>query len=102
MRAHLNPLLEARGQRHWLDQVALPIALRRCEMDFTALDEDWNYPAHLHPLDQARPYFCHYHWPKIIAGEALLHARVRSLTAQHQQLRDAIIAHPDWSGLLAG
>lgn len=96
----LNPLLEACGQRHWLDQVALPIAVQNCGLDFTALDEDWNYPAHLHPIGAAKPYFCHYHWPKIIAGEPLLRLRVRESAARHAELRDAIIAHPDWSGLL--
>ena len=98
----LNPLLEARGQRHWLDQVALPIAVRRCGMDFTALNEDWNYPAHLHPLGEARPYFCHYHWPNVICGEPLLRARAGALAARHSELRDAIVAHTDWSGVLGG
>ncbi len=98
----LNPLLEALGQRHWLDQVALPIAVRRCGMDFTVLDEDWNYPAHLRRLGEVRPYFCHYHWPNVICGEPQLRARVCELAAQHRELRDVIVAHPDWSGVLVG
>lgn len=98
----LNPLLEALGQRHWLDQVALPIAVRRCGMDFTVLDEDWNYPAHLRRLDSARPYFCHYHWPSVICGEPQLRLCVCGLAARHPELRDVILAHPDWSGVLGG
>ncbi|HTI96998.1 MAG TPA: hypothetical protein VL425_10885 [Rudaea sp.] len=98
----LNPLLEVQGQRHWLDQVALPIAVRRCALDFTTLGEDWNFPAHLRPLGAASPYFCHYHWPKVIAGETLLRTRVRELAARHRQLHDAIATHAGWSELLCG
>ncbi|HXD84669.1 MAG TPA: hypothetical protein VN599_09590 [Rudaea sp.] len=96
----LNPLLDSRGQRHWLDQVALPIAVRRCELDFNALDEVWNYPAHLHSLGRTDPHFCHYHWPQMIAGEARLRERVRELAAKNLELRDAIAAHAEWTGLI--
>lgn len=96
----LNSVLEARGQRHWLDQVSLPIAMQLCNLDFTALDDRWNYPAHLQSLGAASLYFCHYHWPKIIAGEPRLYACARDLAARHPELRQTIAAHSDWSGLL--
>ncbi|HSN01237.1 MAG TPA: hypothetical protein VLS52_09545 [Rudaea sp.] len=96
----LNPLLEAQGQRHWLDQVALPIAARRCTLDWSELDEDWNFPAHLRPLGASRPYLCHYHWPQVIAGEPRLRERVRELAARHAELRIAIAARAEWSPLL--
>jgi SAM-dependent methyltransferase len=96
----LNPSLEARGQRHWLDQVALPVAVRRCGLDYACLDDDFNFPAHLRPLPENLPAFCHYHWPEVIAGEPRLRERVRELATQHAELRDAIAADPDWAPLL--
>jgi SAM-dependent methyltransferase len=96
----LNPLLEARGQRHWLDQVALPVAVRRCGLDYACFDDGFNFPAHLKSLPENLPVFCHYHWPEVIAGEPRLRERVRELAARHAQLRDAIAADPDWAPLL--
>ena len=96
----LNPLLEARGQRHWLDQVSLPIAVRRCGLDYACLDNDFNFPAHLKPLPENLPAFCHYHWPEVIAGAPRLRERVRALAARHVELREAIAADAEWSPLL--
>lgn len=96
----LNPLLEARGQRHWLDQVSLPIAVRRCGLDYACLDDEFNFPAHLKALPENLPVFCHYHWPEVIAGEPRLRERVRELAARHPELRDGIAADPDWAPLL--
>lgn len=96
----LNPLLEARGQRHWLDQVSLPIAVRRSGLDYACLDDEFNFPAHLKALPESLPVFCHYHWPEVIAGEPRLRQRVRELAARHPELRDAIAANLEWAPLL--
>jgi SAM-dependent methyltransferase len=96
----LNPILETRGQRHWLDQVALPIAVRRCGLDYACLGDDFNFPAHLKPLPENLPAFCHYHWPEVIAGAPRLRERVRVLAARHVELREAIAADIEWSPLL--
>jgi hypothetical protein len=97
----IDPRLQDIGQRHWLDQVALPLAVRCCGMGFTVLDERWNHPAHLRRLDDALPYFCHYHWPSVIAREPRLRDRVRALAAAHATLRAALAAHPAWTELVA-
>lgn len=96
----LNPVLEARGQRHWLDQVALPIAVRRCGMAFACLDDDFNFPAHLKSMPDRLPAFCHYHWPEVVAGEPRLRERVRRLAVHHPELHDAIAEDPQWAPLL--
>jgi len=46
----------------WLDQIALPIAAKALGRAVVTLDERWNFPVHLRPLDGgAFPYFVHYH-----------------------------------------
>ncbi|MGE5168492.1 MAG: class I SAM-dependent methyltransferase [Deltaproteobacteria bacterium] len=96
----LNPILETRGQRHWLDQVALPVAVRRCGLDYACLGDDFNFPAHLKPLPEDSPVFCHYHWPEVIAREPRLRERVRALAARHAELRAAIAADAEGAPLL--
>ncbi|MGH8040964.1 MAG: hypothetical protein ACREPN_02845 [Rudaea sp.] len=96
----LSSVLTARGQRHWLDQVALPIAVRMCGLDYGCLEDAWNFPAHLQPLPARPPVFCHYHWPHVLRADALLLKQVRELAAEHAELRAIAATHPDWTDLL--
>jgi len=89
-----------RDQRHWLDQVSLPIAMGRLGLSFAALDEQFNFPAHLKPLPTRPPIFCHYHWPRIVREEPLLHRLVCDLAREHPAIGHAIAAHAEWNALL--
>jgi hypothetical protein len=98
----VNADLLAREQRHWLDQVALPIAMHKRGLRYAALDERFNYPAHLKPLGVQLPVFCHYHWPRVIAREPRLRDFVRTLAREHAHIADLMRSRHDWSGLLEG
>lgn len=86
----------------WLDQVGLAVAVRQLDLPFACLDERFNYPAHLKPLDpDALPLLCHYHTPRVIAQEAALRALVSSLCRELPDLAAVLAAHDDWGALLA-
>jgi len=88
-------------KRPWLDQIALPIALARLGLEADCLDERYNYPAHLKPLDPGQlPWFCHYHYPAVLRGEPLVNALVKDLADEHTDLREAIEASAEWNFLL--
>lgn len=88
-------------KRPWLDQVALPVALARLGIRVDVLDERYNFPAHLKPLDDSDlPWFCHYHWPHVVRREPVLNAEVGELVARHPALRAALDSHPDWARIL--
>ena len=96
----LSKLEAMRDQGHWLDQVSLPIAMGRLGLAYSALDERFNFPAHLKPLRAQLPIFCHYHWPHVVRQEPLLHRLVRDLAQEHAAIGRAIAAHDDWKTLL--
>lgn len=97
----VQPILAQEEQEHWLDQVALALAVHRLRLPYLALDERYNFPAHLKPLsEKAPPFFCHYHWPRIILREPALHAVVRDLAREHGELAELIARDPAWSGVL--
>ncbi len=90
-----------RNQRPWLDQIALPAALARLGLEGDCLDERFNYPAHLKPLDaNALPYFCHYHSPGVLRREPMANALVVALAGEYPALRQAIELDHDWRALL--
>lgn len=89
-----------REQRHWLDQVSLPIAVHRRGLAYSALDERYNFPAHLKPLAADLPFFCHYHWPRIVRREPVLLALVRELADAHPAIARVMTREPEWAELL--
>jgi hypothetical protein len=98
-RIDANP--EIPSKRPWLDQIALPVAVQKLCLSYDCLDESYNYPAHLKPLDLTRlPYFCHYHFPAIIRREPALNALVKELAAQYPLIYQTLKAHPEWAVLL--
>jgi len=91
---------EMHEQRHWLDQVSLPIAVHRLGLAYSALDERYNFPAHLQALPGESPFFCHYHWPRIVRGEARLLGLVRELAEAHPAIARVMARDPEWAELL--
>jgi hypothetical protein len=84
----------------WLDQIALPVAVKYLGIDYVALDERYNYPAHLKPVGpDPLPYFIHYHNQKVLFASPMLRSLVLELVAEHPQLGDAMRADPKWRRL---
>lgn len=89
------------NKRPWLDQITLPVAVARLGLEVDCLDERFNYPAHLKPLDrQNLPYFCHYHSPDMLRREPLANALVVELVSEYPALRPLIEVLPEWRILL--
>lgn len=89
-------------KRPWLDQIALPLAVAKLGLETDCLDERYNFPAHLRPLDaQCLPFLCHYHTPRVLRGEPAAHALVLELAGRHPALAAALQARPEWAALLA-
>jgi hypothetical protein len=89
-------------KRPWLDQVALPVAMAKRGLVPDCLDERFNFPAHLKPLDAAAlPWFCHYHSPDVLRREPVANAQVDELAEEHPELRHALESRPEWKVLLA-
>jgi hypothetical protein len=89
-----------RPHRHWLDQVSLAVAVRELSLEFTSLDENYNYPAHLKPLRSSAPIFCHYHWPHVLREEPTLIALVAALTTEFPAIAATMVAFPEWQSVL--
>ncbi len=89
-----------REQRHWLDQVSLAIAVHKLGLAYSGLDERFNFPAHLKPVPDELPFFCHYHWPRIIGREPLLMALVRDLVREYPAIAGHMAGNAEWNSLL--
>ena len=84
----------------WLDQIGLAVAVRQLDLPFACLDERFNYPAHLKPIDPtAPPLLCHYHTPEVITQEPTLRAHVAALCHDLPGLAALLAAHEPWAAL---
>jgi len=89
------------NKRPWLDQIALPVAVKYLGLDYVALDQRHNYPAHLRPVGpDPLPYFVHYHTQKVLSASPILRSLVLELAAEHPPLQDAMRAEKKWRRLL--
>jgi hypothetical protein len=86
--------------RHWLDQVLLAVAVHQRGLAYSSLDERYNFPAHLKPLPARIPFFCHYHWPRVLRSEPVLVALVHDLLRATPGIAQKLEADAEWSGLL--
>ena len=88
------------NKRPWLDQIGLAVTVARLGLDYQALGNRYNFPAHLEALRGREPVFCHYHWPKVIRREPQLLAYVRELATRYPGL-EAVLALPggEWEQL---
>lgn len=88
------------NKRPWLDQIALPVAVARLNIDYQCLYEHFNYPAHHKPLLNSLPFLCHYHWASVIRREPKLNQFVTELIDGYPLLKNLILQSPQWAQLL--
>ncbi len=88
-------------QAFWIDQVSLSVAIAKLQLPYDCLDERYNFPANLKPLDTRRlPYFCHYHSAEVIEQEPVLLQCVQSLMEETNGIPDRARVSPNWRFLL--
>ena len=81
----------------WLDQIGLPVAVAELGLAYDCLDESYNYPAHLKPLEaNSLPYFCHYHTPEVLGRESATRELFNSLVKEHPAIGALANANPAW------
>lgn len=88
------------GERFpWLDQIALPLAMSQ-QPSWRALDERWNYPAHLRQLGSEVINLCHYHHPGVILREGRLRNLFRKACSSVPRIGELAAEHAGWNALL--
>lgn len=97
---NIDNCAEINNKRPWLDQIGLPLAAAKLQYDFECLDEQYNYPVHLKPLDPDNfPCLCHYHEPSILAREPSLVALVKIILHEYPYIYDYFDQNPAWASL---
>jgi hypothetical protein len=88
-------------KRPHLDQLALPVAVRKLGLRYTCLPESYNYPVHLKPIDPfAPPTIAHYHDATILRREPGLVALVRELCEEYPALEARLREDPEYAPML--
>jgi len=96
----VDSMTDIEPRRPWVDQVALPLALSRQGLDFRALGETWNYPAHIKHIT-GQPTLVHYHMPSVIRREPWLSRQVARLWSVYPAIRPVLEADEAWHPVIA-
>ncbi len=87
------------NKRPWLDQIGLPIVLKKLNWDYGVLDERFNFPAHQKKMPQNLPFLCHYHFPQTISEEKRLRYVIDKSILKYPLLLELTKDFPQWSFL---
>lgn len=85
------------NKRPWLDQIGLPIVLKKLNWDYGVLDERFNFPAHQKKMPEEIPFLCHYHFPHIISEEKRLLYIIDKLTRKYPLLLELTVGSSQWN-----
>jgi len=91
---------QIKNKRPWLDQIALPVTVKRLGWKSNQLNDDFNYPCHLQKLVNSTPYFAHYHWPDVILESPVLFQHIKQLINRHPMLYRLMEKYNEWHGLV--
>lgn len=96
----VDSLTEIGHKYPWLDQIALPLAIRALGWQALSLSENWNYPAHLRtPLNgEIVPFFVHYHTPATLSASSDLQKYVRGLMERYPLVQALMNEASCWRG----
>ncbi len=74
-------------KRPWLDQIALPIVIKKLGLKCKVLNRNFNHP-HLLPIIAEIPFFHHFPHPLNILNEEIIHDFIRYLTKKYPLLKE--------------
>lgn len=100
MAKRLDRAFWVRNKRPWLDQLALPVAMRKSGLPWRVLTEAENHPTHLVSLPDALPAISHYHGPDVVGREPVLAAQAGGLVADWPDLEALLRRFNAWRALL--
>jgi len=70
---------EFNGKRPWLDQLALPLTIKKLKLNLHCLTETHNFPANIKPVKNQYNQLVHYHKPDLIARNAKLISTIKEI-----------------------
>lgn len=89
------------SRRPWLDQIALPVTVRRLGLPWAVLPELFNFPVHRKSPDASQPpVFCHYHSPEVLRREPMLVDLAAELMQEHAELASLAAHDEQWRPIL--
>ena len=93
---------DIKNKRPWLDQIALPVAVRLLGINYACLEDKFNYPCHRKRLDPNNlPIFAHYHRLESLSKERILLDHCLDIVEDHPELRIPLQNYFGWNGAMS-
>jgi hypothetical protein len=82
-------------KRPWLDQLALPLAIKKEELKVTCLTEYYNLPANIKPVLKDEG-IVHYHKPDIVARNSILIKCLKKIVKKYSWVLSHLKSSDEW------
>jgi len=84
------------GKRPWLDQLTLPLTIKKLSLTLQCLNETHNFPANIKPVDNHNIQLVHYHRPGLISRNKELIKCLKKIIIQYPWLQKSF-ENKDWN-----
>lgn len=88
------------NKRPWLDQLSLPLVIKRLNLSVVNLTETHNFPANIKTLDKENVELVHYHRPEMFSQNRTLLKHLNLLIENYSWLLNVLKADSDWSDVV--
>lgn len=88
------------NKRPWLDQLSLPLAIKKLKLKTHCLTEEFNFPANIKAITNERVSLVHYHRPELVANNRILLSQTKTITLRYDWLLPALSKSPEWDEAL--
>ncbi len=86
-----------KGKRPWLDQLSLPIAIKKAGLNTNHLSELYNFPANIKPISRGNELkLTHYHRPDVVARNPVLIDILNQVSADFPCVMDTLKNDVEW------
>lgn len=83
-------------KRPWLDQLALPLAIKKRGLRVTCLTEYYNFPANIKPVAKDEG-IVHYHRPDIIVKNSVMIKCLKKIVKKHPEILSYLKSSNEWN-----
>jgi hypothetical protein len=87
------------NKRPWLDQLALPLIIKKLDLNVVLLSEQLNFPANIKHQISSKVQLVHYHHPKNIARNQYILKNINRLISAFPELSALLSSHAEWDNI---
>lgn len=84
-------------KRPWLDQLSLPLVIKKLKLKTQCLTEAFNFPANIKDTTHHQTFLVHYHKADLVGNNRVLLKQLKTISHKYKWLLSALKNDQEWS-----